>query len=52
VECAGFSITVPNWEKEDWVRSSMGIRMDGQGIEVGMVPQLGVVRRYEGRRSC
>lgn len=38
VECAGFSITVPNWAKEDWVRSSMGMRMDGQGIEGGMVP--------------
>jgi hypothetical protein len=30
----------------------MGIRTDGQGIEVGMVPQLIVVIHYERRRSC
>ena len=37
MEFAGFSITVPNWEKEDCVRSSTGIRIDGHGIEVGML---------------
>jgi hypothetical protein len=30
-------MTVPNWEKEDWVRSSMGMRIDGQGIEGGIL---------------
>lgn len=37
LECAGFSITVPNWEKEACVRSSTGIRIDGHGMEVGMM---------------
>lgn len=36
-ESAGFSITVPNWEKEGWVRSSMGMRRVGEGIWRGMV---------------
>jgi hypothetical protein len=35
-DVAGFSITVPNWEKAVGVRSSMGMRIDGAGIEVGM----------------
>lgn len=35
-DVAGFSITVPNCEKAVGVKSSMGIRMDGHGIEVGM----------------
>jgi hypothetical protein len=36
-EVVGFSMTVPNWAKAVGVRSSMGIRMDGHGIEVGML---------------
>lgn len=37
-EVAGFSITVPNCEKAVGVSSSMGMRMDGLGMEGGMVP--------------
>ena len=37
-DVAGFSITVPNCEKAVGVRSSIGIRIDGHGIEVGIVP--------------
>jgi hypothetical protein len=36
-EVAGFSTTVPNWEKAVGVRSSMGIRIEGAGIEVGIL---------------
>jgi hypothetical protein len=36
-EVVGFSITVPNWAKAVGVSSSMGIRIDGHGIEVGML---------------
>jgi hypothetical protein len=35
-EVAGFSITVPNCKKAVGVSSSMGIRIDGHGIEVGI----------------
>lgn len=35
-DVAGFSITVPNCEKAVGVKSSIGIRMDGHGIEVGI----------------
>jgi hypothetical protein len=41
-EVVGFSMTVPNWEKVDWVRSSMGMRMVGEGMGRGM---LAVCRR-------
>lgn len=37
-DVAGFSITVPNCTKAVGVRSSMGTRMDGHGMEVGIVP--------------
>jgi hypothetical protein len=33
---AGFSTTVPNCSKAVWLRSSMGIRIDGAGIEDGI----------------
>ena len=36
-EVAGFSTTVPNCEKAVGVSSSMGILMDGHGIEVGIL---------------
>ncbi len=36
-EEAGFSMTVPNWWKAVGVRSSIGIRRDGLGMEVGMI---------------
>lgn len=35
-EVAGFSTTVPNCAKAVGVRSSIGIRIDGHGIEVGI----------------
>lgn len=35
-DVAGFSTTVPNCEKAVGVRSSIGIRMDGVGIDVGI----------------
>lgn len=40
-EEAGFSMTVPNWRKAVGVRSSIGIRMDGLGMEVGIVRRRG-----------
>jgi hypothetical protein len=36
-DVAGFSITVPNWENAVGVRSSMGIRIDGAGIDFGIL---------------
>lgn len=36
-EVVGFSTTVPNAWKAVGVRSSIGIRIDGLGIEVGIV---------------
>jgi hypothetical protein len=33
---AGFSTTTPNWAKAVGVSSSMGIRIDGAGIDVGI----------------
>jgi hypothetical protein len=47
-EVAGFSITVPNCEKAVGVRSSMGMRMEGLGIEVGMVLASRGTRRAGG----
>jgi hypothetical protein len=35
-DVAGFSITVPNCANAVGVSSSMGIRMDGAGIDVGI----------------
>lgn len=35
-EVSGFSTTVPNCAKAVGVRSSMGILIDGAGIDVGM----------------
>lgn len=37
-DVAGFSITVPNCVKAVGVKSSIGIRIDGHGIEVGILP--------------
>ena len=39
-DVAGFSTTVPNCAKAVGVRSSMGIRIDGAGIDVGMFAAL------------
>ena len=39
-EVAGFSTTTPNCANAVGVRSSMGIRIDGAGIDVGMLPVL------------
>jgi hypothetical protein len=36
-DVVGFSTTTPNWANAVGVRSSMGIRIDGAGIEDGMV---------------
>lgn len=36
-DVVGFSTTVPNWENAVGVRSSIGIRMDGAGIEDGIL---------------
>jgi hypothetical protein len=33
---AGFSTTTPNWENAVGVSSSIGIRIDGAGIDVGI----------------
>lgn len=41
-DVVGFSMTVPNWANAVGVRSSIGIRMDGAGIDVGI---LAVLRR-------
>ena len=35
-DVVGFSMTVPNCEKAVGVRSSIGIRIEGAGIEVGI----------------
>lgn len=42
-EEAGFSITVPNWEKVDWVRISTGMRRLGDGILVGILKALALI---------
>jgi hypothetical protein len=48
-EVAGFSTTTPNWANAVGVSSSMGMRIDGAGIDVGMVPVLrGATRALEG----
>lgn len=41
-ECAGFSMTVPNCVKDDWVSSSIGTRIDGAGALVGILAVAGV----------
>ena len=49
-EFVGFSMTVPNWENAVGVRSSIGIRIEGAGMEVGILAvlpaQLGAVRLW------
>ena len=56
-EVAGFSTTVPNCEKAVGVSSSMGMRMEGLGMEVGMAPVFsgwlhGGQGGKEGTRCC
>ena len=49
-EDAGFSMTVPNWWNAVGVRSSMGMRIDGLGIEGAMLAtaQHSLVERASG----
>lgn len=46
VDVEGFSITVPNCANAVGVRSSIGIRIDGAGIDVGI---LAVARHSSAR---